>query len=53
MSKSANESILAAGGMLPAKTKVDDSISETVVARTYAGAALGNRKVVRLSAERL
>ncbi|MCO8121995.1 DNA-binding protein [Stieleria sp. TO1_6] len=47
------ESQLAAGGMLPIGTKVDPKSTEKVVARTYGGAALGDRKVVRLGAERL
>lgn len=49
----ATEAQLVAGGMLPIKTKVDPKTTEKVVARTYTGAALGDRKVVRLSAERL
>ncbi len=44
---------LAAGGMVAAGAKVDENATEKVVARRYTGAALADRVVVRLSAERL
>ncbi len=44
---------LAAGGMVAPTAKVDESATEKVVARRYTGAALGDRVVVRLSADRL
>ncbi|WP_182866451.1 DNA-binding protein [Stieleria mannarensis] len=47
------EAQLVAGGMLPIKAKVDPKTTEKVVARTYTGAVLGDRKIVRLGAERL
>ena len=52
-SKKALEAQLIAGGMLPIKAKVDPKSTEKVVARTYTGQVLGDRKIVRLGAERL
>ncbi len=47
------EAQLAAGGLVPVKARVDPRAVEQVVARRYGGAPLGERVVVRLSAERL
>ena len=44
---------LDAGGLLPAKTKVDADAAEQVVARSYRHPALGDRSVVRLASDRL
>lgn len=44
---------LNAGGLVPAKAKVDNKSSEEVVARTYRHPALGDRPVVRISSARL
>lgn len=44
---------LAAGGLLPAKTKADPTTTESIVARTYQHPVLGNRCVVRLASDRL
>ncbi|MCA9140325.1 MAG: hypothetical protein KDB00_26320, partial [Planctomycetales bacterium] len=52
-SQKAFEAQLVAGGMISVKSKTDPKVTEKVVARTYSGGALGDRKVVRLGAERL
>ena len=44
---------LDAGGLLPAKSKVDEGTAEQVVARTYRHPALGDRPVIRLASDRL
>lgn len=44
---------LDAGGLLPAKTKVDADATEQIVARAYHHPALGSRAVVRLASDRL
>jgi hypothetical protein len=44
---------LAAGGLLPAKTKADPATTESIVARAYQHPALGDRPVVRLASDRL
>jgi len=44
---------LAAGGMVAVSAKVDVAATDKVVARRYTGPALGDRVVVRLSADRL
>ncbi|QDU49517.1 hypothetical protein [Gimesia panareensis] len=44
---------LAAGGLLPAKTKTDKATTESIVARTYHHPALNGRAVVRLASDRL
>ncbi len=44
---------LDAGGLVPAKAKCDAATTETIVARTYSAAALGQRVVVKLSSDRL
>src|SRR5947209_2377467 len=44
---------LHAGGLLPAKTKVDAGATEQIVARTYHHPALGERPVIRLASDRL
>jgi hypothetical protein len=44
---------LDAGGLLPAKTKVDPDAAEQIVARTYRHPALGDRSVIRLASDRL
>ncbi len=47
------QSQLQAGGFVRLKAKVDQSVTEEVVARRYGSPALGDRVVVRLSADRL
>jgi hypothetical protein len=47
------QSQLDAGGFVAAKSKIDPQTTEEVVARRYGGAALGERAVVRLGADRL
>jgi hypothetical protein len=42
-----------AGGLLPARSKVDADATEQVVARAYRHPALGDRVVVRLASDRL
>jgi hypothetical protein len=44
---------LEAGGLLPARTKVDVEATEQIVTRTYRHPALGDRPVVRLASDRL
>ena len=44
---------LDAGGLLPAKAKVDDGAAEQMVARTYRHPTLGDRRVIRLTPDRL
>lgn len=44
---------LAAGGFVSMNSKIDEAVTEPVVARTYGGEPLGDRVVVRLSADRL
>ncbi len=53
MSKDFVESQLAAGGLVAIKSKCDPKTTETIVARTYAAAVLGNRVIITLSADRL
>jgi hypothetical protein len=45
--------LLEAGGIVPAKTKVDEGATEQIVARTYQHPALGSRPVIRLTSARL
>ena len=44
---------LDAGGLLPAKTKVDKDATEQLVARSYRHPVLGDRPVIRLASDRL
>ncbi|EDL62252.1 hypothetical protein [Gimesia maris] len=44
---------LAAGGLLPIKTKADEVTTESIVARSYQHPALNGRPVIRLASERL
>ncbi|PID63460.1 MAG: hypothetical protein CSB44_01635 [Gammaproteobacteria bacterium] len=53
MSESDIETRFLAGGMMPADTEIGAAFGEHVVARSYGGAALGDRLVVNLSADRL
>jgi hypothetical protein len=53
MSKDWAHSQLDAGGLVGLDAQVDENSTETMIARTYGAAVLGDRVIVRLTSERL